>query len=29
MAIIKRPDAEIHYEVHAPGYPLLLFAPPA
>ncbi len=27
MAIFTRPDAEIHYEVHGSGYPLLLFAP--
>jgi hypothetical protein len=29
MAIFKRRDAEIHYEVHGTGYPLLLFAPAA
>ena len=27
MAIFKRPDAEIYYEVHGSGFPLLLFAP--
>ena len=27
MAVFKRPDAEIHYEVHGSGFPLLLFAP--
>jgi len=27
MAIFKRPDAEIYYEVHGTGFPLLLFAP--
>ena len=27
MPIFTRPDAEIHYEVHGSGYPLLLFAP--
>ncbi len=27
MPILKRPDAEIHYEVHGRGFPLLLYAP--
>jgi pimeloyl-ACP methyl ester carboxylesterase len=27
MPVFKRPDAEIYYEVHGSGYPLLLFAP--
>src|SRR2546425_487791 len=27
MPIFTRPDAEIHYEVHGAGHPLLLFAP--
>ena len=27
MPVFTRPDAEIHYEVHGSGYPLLLFAP--
>ena len=27
MPIFKRPEAEIHYEVHGSGHPLLLFAP--
>jgi pimeloyl-ACP methyl ester carboxylesterase len=27
MAVFKRPEAEIHYEVHGSGFPLLLFAP--
>jgi hypothetical protein len=27
MPIFKRPDAEIHYEVHGTGHPVLLFAP--
>ncbi|MFO1159727.1 MAG: alpha/beta hydrolase [Reyranellaceae bacterium] len=27
MPILKRPDAEIHYEVHGSGFPLLLYAP--
>ena len=27
MPVFKRPDAEIHYEVHGSGHPLLLFAP--
>jgi pimeloyl-ACP methyl ester carboxylesterase len=27
MAVFKRPDAEIYYEVHGSGHPLLLFAP--
>ena len=27
MAIFKRPDTEIYYEVHGSGFPLLLFAP--
>ena len=26
MAIFKRPDAELYYEVHGSGFPLLLFA---
>jgi pimeloyl-ACP methyl ester carboxylesterase len=26
MPVLKRPDAEIHYEVHGSGFPLLLFA---
>jgi pimeloyl-ACP methyl ester carboxylesterase len=26
MPVFKRPDAEIHYEVHGSGFPLLLFA---
>ncbi len=26
MAVFKRPGAEIHYEVHGSGFPLLLFA---
>ena len=29
MPILKRPDAEIHYEVHGKGFPLLLYAPGA
>jgi len=27
MPIFKRPDAELYYEVHGAGFPLLLFAP--
>ena len=27
MPFFKRPDAEIYYEVHGSGFPLLLFAP--
>lgn len=27
MPILKRPDGEIHYEVHGAGFPVLLFAP--
>ena len=27
MPMFKRPDAELHYEVHGAGFPLLLFAP--
>ncbi len=27
MPVFKRPDAEIYYEVHGSGYPLLIFAP--
>jgi pimeloyl-ACP methyl ester carboxylesterase len=27
MPTLKRPDAEIYYEVHGTGFPLLLFAP--
>ena len=27
MPTFKRPEAEIHYEVHGSGFPLLLFAP--
>lgn len=27
MPLLKRPDAEIHYEVHGSGFPVLLFAP--
>lgn len=27
MPVFARPDAEIHYEVHGSGFPLLLFAP--
>ena len=27
MPVFTRPQAEIHYEVHGSGYPLLLFAP--
>lgn len=27
MPILKRPDADIHYEVHGNGFPLLLYAP--
>ncbi|MBL8673977.1 MAG: alpha/beta fold hydrolase [Rhodospirillales bacterium] len=27
MPTLKRPDAEIYYEVHGSGFPLLLFAP--
>ena len=26
MPVFKRPDAEISYEVHGSGFPLLLFA---
>ena len=26
MPILKRPDAEIYYEVHGKGFPLLLYA---
>ena len=29
MPVFMRPDAEIHYEVHGSGFPLLLFAPGA
>ena len=27
MPVFSRPDAEIYYEVHGSGFPLLLFAP--
>ena len=27
MPMFKRADAEIHYEVHGQGFPLLLYAP--
>lgn len=27
MPVFTRPDAEIYYEVHGSGFPLLLFAP--
>lgn len=27
MPVLKRPDAEIYYEVHGSGFPILLFAP--
>ena len=27
MAILTRPDGEIHYRTHGTGYPVLLFAP--
>src|SRR5579885_754611 len=27
MPMLKRPDAEIYYEVHGRGFPLLIFAP--
>ena len=27
MPILKRPDAELHYEVHGSGFPILLYAP--
>jgi pimeloyl-ACP methyl ester carboxylesterase len=27
MPMFKRPDAELHYEVHGSGFPILLFAP--
>lgn len=27
MATLKRPDAEIYYEVHGSGFPILLYAP--
>ena len=27
MPVLKRPDAEIHYEVHGGGFPLLRYAP--
>ena len=27
MSVFKRPEAELHYEVHGSGFPLLLFAP--
>jgi hypothetical protein len=27
MPVLTRPDAEIYYEVHGSGFPLLLFAP--
>jgi pimeloyl-ACP methyl ester carboxylesterase len=27
MPVLKRADAEIHYEVYGSGYPVLLFAP--
>ena len=27
MPMLKRPDAEIHYEVHGRGFPVLLYAP--
>ena len=27
MPVFARPDAEIYYEVHGSGFPLLLFAP--
>ena len=27
MPVFERPDAELHYEVHGSGFPLLLFAP--
>jgi len=27
MAVLSRPDGEIHYQVHGQGFPVLLFAP--
>jgi hypothetical protein len=27
MPVFKRPEAEIHYDVHDSGHPLRLFAP--
>ena len=27
MAMLTRPDGEIHYEVYGQGFPVLLFAP--
>ena len=27
MPMLKRPDAEIYYEVHGSGFPILLYAP--
>src|SRR5689334_16301441 len=27
MPMLKRPDAEIHYEIHGAGFPVLLYAP--
>jgi hypothetical protein len=27
MPMLKRPDAEIYYEVHGAGFPILLYAP--
>src|ERR1700749_71352 len=27
MAVLRRPDGEIHYEEYGQGYPILLFAP--
>lgn len=27
MAVLKRPDGEIHYRVHGSGFPVLLYAP--
>ncbi|MBN9088354.1 MAG: hypothetical protein J0J01_15725 [Reyranella sp.] len=27
MPMFKRADAEIHYEVHGSGFPVLLYAP--
>ena len=29
MAILKRPDGEIHYQTFGNGFPVLLFAPAA
>jgi hypothetical protein len=27
MPMLKRADAEIHYEIHGAGFPVLLYAP--